>query len=77
MTPSKWIKSTNAIELGDEELQNRLDDVKTELDKMDEELQAKDNELQRTIICIVLCVLICLYVAFMVWYTIDRKRIRK
>ena len=76
---AKIEEGTKALEAAIKEVQNRLDNVKTELDKMDEELQAKDNELQRTItiICIVLCVLICLYAAFMVWYIIDRKRIRK
>ena len=76
---AKIEEGTKALEAAIKEVQNRLDNVKTELDKMDEELQAKDNELQRTItiICIVLCILICLYAAFMVWYIIDRKRLRK
>ena len=76
---AKIEEGTKALEAAIKEVQNRLDNVKTELEKADIELQAKDNELQRTItiICIVLCILICLYAAFMVWYIIDRKRLRK
>ena len=81
MTPSKWIKSINAIGIKSKAgkygvgqsnvltLNVGQIDYSRDIDAVAKALeQAKNNELQRTItiICIVLCVLICLYVAFVV-----------